>query len=83
MAKTEVPAETLPVRSRDAVGRHHAGARIALRRTQRDIRPQLAGGVDQPGTFCGEQAGSLSGNQHLWQDLLQFPRQLLALPRVG
>ena len=43
IANTEVPADTLPVRTGHAVGGSHAGACVAFRRAQRNSGFQLAG----------------------------------------
>ena len=72
----------------DRVGRDHAGARVALGRTQRDAWLQRAGRVDERGPLGGQRARVPPRAQHGREHVAQTPRdpagdQGLVLIEVG
>ena len=72
----------------DRVGRDHAGARVALGRTQHDAWLQRAGRVDERGALGGQRPRVFARAQHGRKDVAQAPRdpgldQGLVLIKVG
>ena len=76
MAKTDVPAETLPVRSATLlvatmpVPASPSGGQSGIPACE------LPGGVEQLGAFFGKHPGGISGDKDLGKDVLELPRDV-------
>ena len=81
MAKIEVPAETLPVRTRTELVATMPVPASPSGGCEDDARLKGAGRVEQLGSFGGERAGRGARHERTGQQILKLPRLRGDFPR--